>query len=219
MFRRRFRRSYKRRVFRRRRTFRKRRFRSRTNASYRTFKFNRGYPENDIDSPTTTTPSGSPGFTSGSFDFKFRYLNNYSEFVNMFDSFRVTGIQHKFFPVGMNTGMLGRGRFYYYHDHNDVVRPSSEKQILERADYKVRSMDTPTPFKIYYKPKVSVKLYAGASVEAFGTLIKQPWVDLNAFGIECPFFGLKWAWVDNDNTNIISMKCITTVYFKCRGVQ
>lgn len=92
--------------------------------------------------PTAITGSGTPAAPVvfyGAFGYTFNQLNNVSEFINLFDHFRINAVTSRFYlqidPSATSTQTNAIiPRMYWVRDYNDSAAPASVDQLREYSN-------------------------------------------------------------------------------------
>lgn len=158
-----------------------------------------------------------------SFQFNLSALPNASEFVNLFDRYRINGVKLRimFLSNSNDTGVastLSIPIMHYIYDVDDASPPTTENEILQKNFLKTRRLDS--PFTYYLKPKATSEIFASASSTGY-SVAKSMWIDMNSPNI--PHFGFK-AWIGNGNATpqqqvIGRLKVYATYYIALRDPQ
>lgn len=142
---------------------------------------------------------------------------NYTDFTNMYDSYRICGIKRKYiFNANVretNVAAYGLPRLITCNDFNDASAPTNEGEMLEYSSCKTSRLDRIT--KRYFKPSTTIE----DAVQGNFQVQKRQWFDC-ATGADQNHHGLKEA-VIVDSTNseerIGYLHIYTTLYIACRS--
>lgn len=138
------------------------------------------FSNNNIASP------GSDGW------FSLQNVPNYTEFTNLFDSYKICGVSMKFMlsnnvsditNVGNTTGIPV---LYTWTDVDDPTCPTSINEGLQYRDCKARVMSR--PIKVFFKPRCQTMLYQSAVSTAYTA--KRCYIDTADYDV--PHYGIKW---------------------------
>lgn len=145
------------------------------------------------------------GFGLG-FIFKLFHVHNHTEFTNLFDSFRVIGIQAKVDYMSSNQGGAPAYQtlpdLNYCHDYDDGTPPPTQVTVQQYQGSRCFKLTAERTKTIYFKPKVLNTVYAGPLFTAYSNPMNAPWCDCTSPEIE--FYGLK-MYIDNYNANLNGM--------------
>lgn len=144
-------------------------------------------------------------------------LPNYSDFTNMYDSYKICGIKKKFVfnrnnaDVQLTTAGAELPMLLTVNDFNDKTDPANENAMLEYASFKQARLDRPV--KRYFRPSILL----GDGTSTTSNSVKSRW--LSTADADAEHFGLKWA-VNTVSTatgaTIGTLKVYTTYYIACR---
>lgn len=150
-------------------------------------------------------------------DFKLNQLPNYTDFTNLYDSYKICGIRQKFVfnrnnaDVQTTTAGHELPMLITVNDYNDDGALANENEALEYSTFKQTRLDRPT--KRYWRP--TEQTVAGGTTST--DYMKSKWTSTEA--PERIHRGLKVA-VDTINTAtgaVVGTLCIyTTYYVACR---
>lgn len=144
--------------------------------------------------------------------FRFNQIVNHTDFVNLFDQYRITHCQVIvwFKYAGAFNGVLPR--FYWYADYDDTILPSDLNEFRQHSKCKVAQLNLNRPIVINIKPAVLVESYR--SPVSTGYLPKwRQLIDMSAPDV--PHYGLKWA-IDKFDDPVASIHMETRYWFQCR---
>lgn len=169
--------------------------------------------------------------TFGSIVFELNDLNSYTEFSNLFEEYRITGVKLTFIwnknSAQNDIGAITPGdssfipNLYLVYDPNDVSTPASIVSLLERGDVKIRRLDRPC--KMFVRPKVAASVYESGVTTAYADASKL-WLSTASQAVD--YYGVKWA-VDASTAGIGGigadpigkLTIIKTFYLQCRGTK
>lgn len=153
----------------------------------------------------------SPIISYGSFEHELTDVTNSSEFINLYDQYKITGVKLLFLPrISETTSFTNSlGQFVYSVDWNDALTPSSLAQILERQSSKIHT-GMGRPWKLFYRP-----MYAMTNQGGGYTSGRNGWQDCNA--PSTLYYGMKWAWTGS--TQAVEIDVYATYYLKFRCVR
>lgn len=149
-------------------------------------------------------------------DFKLNQLPNFSDFVNLYDTYKICGIKQKY-VFNRNDAQTGGATpaempmLLTVNDFNDDGAPANENEMLEYSTFKQSRLDRPT--KRYWRPTQQVVAGGTTSTD----YMKSKWNSTEA--PERIHRGLKVAidTVGSAGNVTIGVLCIyTTYYVACR---
>lgn len=167
----------------------------------------------------TPTPITVPTATgaSGGFDFKLTDLNNYTEFTNLYDQYKIVSVRLEFQSPFTNNPMTNAGvvipEMYTAIDRNDITAPAFRQDILEYETQ--RHSPLTRRHTRYFKVNCNTLLFDSNNVDTKGTKFGQ-WID--TADDQVPHFGLKY-WIDGGAGADFDVSPTFTYYFQCRSVK
>lgn len=164
--------------------------------------------------------TGEQGFA---FQFNMSALPNFSEFSNLFDRYKITGVKLRILFLA-NSIEIGSPTQYaipvIHHctDIDDANPPSTENEILQKNFVKTRRLDE--PFTVFLRPKPTMEVFNSVTTTGYA-VGKSSWIDMASSGI--PHYGWK-AWVNNGqsstSTQVLGrLKIYATYYVALRDPQ
>lgn len=177
---------------------------------------------------TFATASGGYGY-----DFKLDQLPAYTEFVSLFDQYKLYGVKLHFRPlfnsqqaydrVGATTNLVRMPRIHYCVDTTDTSPPSSVGGIQQYTSYD--SWTCLQSRKKFIKCYPTQEIYR-SSVSTTYASNGQPFIECTTTGTGAPHYGFKLFLENPDASNWNSLigsqevyELICTYYFVCRSVQ
>jgi len=154
--------------------------------------------------------------TFGSYAFSLSTVSAYSEFVNLFDQYRICAVRLQFFPrVSEVTGqgLANQVPFHYAVDYTDVTPPSSVGDVLQYNNSKTRQ--ALKPFTIYLKPRVAQTIWQGVSAAGYAPGRPSMWLDSKSYGVQ--HYGLKWVF--DAQISGFSIDVMATYYCQFKGAN
>lgn len=171
-----------------------------------TYKFKRR--QNEATSGTIEADPGSAKF--GAFGFYLSDTHNTSEFTNLFDQYKITGVKVEFVPrtqptiqstgpqwdPNTSTWVLPPQQdtvvpnLYVTTDFDDINPPTTIDSVKEYQG----SIRVPMNRyrKIFIRPRPQMALFTSPGVSSgIGVPVRAPWLDCAQTGV--PHLGLKWA--------------------------
>lgn len=163
----------------------------------------------------------------GSYTFKLDDLSGVSEFGNLFDMFKITGVALKFYlnldPAAQAEGSsspFGGGyvpRLHYVVDHDDANVPASLNSLREATRHKVVNLSPYKPVRVFLKPSVlSVNIATPAPSDFTYSPKWNQWLDIARN--DTRHYGLKWA-VDNAFNNQYIVNVEATYYVAMKDAR
>lgn len=154
--------------------------------------------------PNTTT-----GVSTGAFQFMLADLPNYTEYVNMWDKYKLAGVRIRFIPANDNSPVgtastSGIGTFSWCLDYNDANAPAGLDDIMQYPGMRMKRPTT--PFSVFIKPKFEAALYQGATT---GYRATTGYVDTASSTVR--HYGLKYCLHDTVAANA-SIRVYMTYY-------
>lgn len=161
--------------------------------------------------------------THKAYKWRMNDLPNYTEFTNLFDEYRITGVKLKFLYTGSNsnsgTVLTQWSPFVYTVIDNDDAAPLAAVTDYEQyTTCKVNKLlNVPSRF---IKPKMSLAAYGGAFTSY--TNMQNIWVDSASPGVE--YYGFKMGIDTNPlggaGANLIGrLRVVAKVYLECRSIH
>lgn len=142
----------------------------------------------------------------GAFDFQLSNLGSVSDFANLYDSYRIRGVEVVFRPVCVQMLVSGSSstddsvqnvpEMFTAIDLDDKSTPTSVAQV-QRYSTMVQTLAT-SGFRRVFQPRYLVSVYNGLS-SAYVLGDSDAWLDLANTGI--PHYGLKWAMTPDSGGN------------------
>lgn len=184
-----------------------------------------------ITDPTGTclavgVPTPSPGAVVGTYDvpfslkFRLDQLTNYTEFTNLFDSYKLNGVKvlmSQFYNTSSVTS-IGLPWIEHFNDHDNSI-PETVFQVRQRMGVKTKYYSaTKQVVAMYVKPKVQQAVFSNvASGITFGVSPRQSqWLDCAQPGIE--HYAIKGIihnmWLGNANLNNFQLDVSVNVSLK-----
>jgi len=178
---------------------------------------------------TCTAANSTAAFTQW---FQFDHIPNYTEFVNLFDSYMITGVmlQIKMIdsPDSINqvntapTANFNSNNFYptiwYVADHDDTNSPTlAAIKEFEKVRHKVLRPNQ--ELNIMLRPTVLQQVYRTSLTTGYSTAGKRQWLDLA--NVDIPHFGFKSV-IDFEGVSPAStfkFKVNAKYFFSCKSVR
>lgn len=132
------------------------------------------------------------GYNKG-IQFSLDQLPNYSEFVALYDSYKIKSVVLRIEPAMSenqlaNPQVLSAKYCRVVHDYDDAAPLGSELEYYEYGNMK--SYSVLKPFKVVLYPKVSAEIYRSPLTIGYEQR-KAPWLDLTTAGASIPHYGIK----------------------------
>lgn len=142
-----------------------------------------------------------------------------SDFTNLFDQFRITHWQLRFYlkvdPSAQAAASAIYPKLYTCTDFDDSTVPATLNELRERTKTKVAVLNPNRPVIINVKPAVLTLAYRTAVLSSYQPKWKQ-WLDMGAPDV--PHYGLKWALDNFTNTNY-TVDVEQRLWFQCRNTR
>lgn len=162
--------------------------------------------------------ASSAGTTYYSFMFRLSDIPNYTEFTNLYDQYRITGVSVKFFPQqdSANTGISNATTAIIHTaaDYNDATAITTEQDILQYQTLRTHRFDT--IFHYYLKPRVATAIYNNVATTGYAQS-GHPWIDVSS--PSAPFYGLKVVVPTVSASSLSGWRLYATFYIECRDVR
>lgn len=177
---------------------------------------------------TFATASQGYGFT-----FSLDQLPSYTEFISLFDEYKLYGVKLHFRPLfnsqsaydrlGSTTNLIRMPRIHYCLDNTDNAPPSNVGAIQQYSTYD--SWTCLQSRKKFIKVNPAVELYRSTVTTGYGR-IGQPFIECTTTGTAVPHYGFKLFLENPDSANwntIIGSQevyeLVCTYYFVTRTTQ
>lgn len=155
------------------------------------------------------------------YTFNMLSANNFGEFKNIFDEYKVNALKFTFRPnydtvTGTDTSLAPARATHYFHtivDPASTLIPSGTygsgtlNPLLENG--KVRTKNGLRPFSVYFKPKCQDQLSGGGTTTR---VLKSPWVKTNEDAVDYRGFHIYWQ-TNAFDTSVAAPK--VDVYVTC----
>lgn len=134
------------------------------------------------------------------FSFSLDAVTNYSEFSNLFDSYRINKVVVKFVPRTTDNGQGAneRGNFYTVVDYNDITTLTNVANALERDTVR-RTAATRVHTRVF-RPAVATAAYKSLTTWGYMPSWKR-WIDMS--DPQVPHYGLKYVIDNRDDVNMV----------------
>lgn len=154
----------------------------------------------------------------GAFQAQLDQCQAYTDFVSLFDRYKISGVKVKFIPLTTQATVSSAVPMIAYAiDLDDASVPSSYAEINQKYNVHKKRLDKPC--SIFIKPRIAQAIYSGlTSGYAIGQ--KNTYIDCNDSGV--PFYGLKY-WIRDvslggTTTNTV-VRIETTYYLSLKDSQ
>lgn len=149
----------------------------------------------------------------------FNDIRGASDFVNMFDLYRINKIVYKFQLVTDPSAQAAANAvwptLYWSVDPDSASVPASINELRERGNCRSKVLNCTRPVKIIYRPACQGLIFRGVT-SAVAPKYKQ-WLDMASGDI--PHYGLM---VGADNVGPVAqqyrMRIERILYFSCKGI-
>lgn len=151
------------------------------------------------------------------YQFSLNNVTSSTEFTNLFDMYKITHVQIKFYmvvdPSAQASAVARYPRMWWTRDYDDA-NTLSINQIRERAKCGTALLTPSKPITINLKPALVVQTYRTALSTGYAPKWRQ-WIDCDQPDV--PHYGLKIAIDDLTNTNYRVQHEIK-YWFACKNV-
>lgn len=157
--------------------------------------------------------SVAPGGATGGLTWKLDDLDNYTEFTNLFDQYRLIAVKCEFRtgftdnPITASTVFMPE--MYSAIDRNDATAPANVAEIVQYETLKRKRLTS--PMKRYFRLNTLQEL----TDSAVGVKFNQ-WIDTATPDVE--HYGLKYIIDPINGADTYSVIPTYTLYFQCRSV-
>lgn len=155
----------------------------------------------------TLTSDGTGTETFGTFTFTLQDVPGYTEFTNLYDSYKIVAVKIMFLPIYDNTNSGINYSIFYERmmsviDFNDNTTPSSLSELREYRNCKV----TPNNkiHKRYFYPKMLLD----------GIATVSPWLETSTTSTN--YYGIKYGWeqATGETASRWRVECVYYMKFK-----
>ena len=143
---------------------------------------------------------------------------------NIFDQFRIVGVQCKFWATSTLPGTTTNPIMLYTSVDLDGqnVLPATESDLLQRSNVKQKQITTgggnPQIHTHYLRPRTAKAIYSGGVLSAYGLDNPKTWLDIRSANA-APHYGLIHGYVaPSGNGQPIPIRIQTTYYLQFRKV-
>lgn len=139
-------------------------------------------------------------------------LPNSSEFINLFDQYKITGVKVKCLPRTDQVSAANASASYLYYavDYDDANPPN----VNDLQQYQnVKTVRGDRPFSFFFSPRVATAVYGGSLFNAYGN--SKSWIDCSS--PNAPHYGWKLWW--NAASFATGYDMLWTYYVKFRNVR
>lgn len=179
---------------------------------------------------TSITSAGVVTNYAQGWNFRLSDLPNVSEYVSLFDQFKLTGVKFKVMPkvssianTSNSMTLTGFGQIITCLDFDDVTTPTNKDELLQYNNVKVSHPNR--QHHRYFNPTMLSTIYRVGLADAH-SVMKCKWLDM-AY-TDTPTYGLK-MWIDGPQVNPLGGSPVTpatvtydiyaTYYFKCKATR
>lgn len=134
----------------------------------------------------------------GSNGFRLVDLPNYSEFINLFDQYRIVKIDLQFIPSweGSNKSTSALAdtclpTLVTVEDHNDSNLLTSRADYQQYRTYRETILSAQRPVTITVKPQPAMAVFGGGVFSSYAQPGDAVWLDTASYTVD--HYGLKWA--------------------------
>lgn len=151
--------------------------------------------------PMSNPVTGVQNFVSlggGSNGFRLSDLPNYTEFVNLFDQYKIQKIDLQFIPSweGSNKSTSALAdvclpTLVTVEDHNDSALLTSRADYQQYKTYKETILTAQRPITITVRPKPAMAIFGGGVFSSYAQPNDGIWLDTGSYTVD--HYGLKWS--------------------------
>lgn len=158
-----------------------------------------------------TVPVG-PGFLAFGKTFKLSDLPGYTEFTNLYDSYRILAVRYDIINQGISSGNMISNLTPIIHtivDKDDATAPTTINEVME--DSRRKSKQWVGAHSVYIKPKIQNDNNGSQVISPKG----KPWIDMSDAGVL--HYGLKYMVTARTSANTtFYYDTLTTYYIQCK---
>lgn len=124
-----------------------------------------------------------------------------SEFINLFDQYRIVSVDVHCIPrvnANLSTSPGSISIFHYAKDYTDVTAPTSLDTILQYGDAKRVNVNGVKDFHIKLKPQCANTVWSGLTASGYGAAMEGSWI--NTASKDVQHYGIKYFWQNNYTT-------------------
>lgn len=159
------------------------------------------------------------GYNGTAFTFDLTRLTNYTEFYNLYDQYKITGVKVYFDWSPDNNSTSGleiyTPKLWMFRDYDDATTPTLD-EMTESTRVKCMRMSVHKTHSIFLRPAVLNQVYE--SVVSSGNVPKWgQWIDTADSAV--PHYGLKLVAQGLPSNNLGKISCRVKYYLMFRGVQ
>lgn len=152
---------------------------------------------------TTAAAPAIPAYYPFSLGFCLNDIPDPTEFTNLWDQYRLTGVKIKILPVNIGSenpsesgaaSYLTNGGFLHMApDYDDMTLPTSSEaginELRSKTGYKVRNLSSQRGLSIYLRPSTTGAVYNGSVLSSYAQNSRAIWMDSAAR--DQIYYGLK----------------------------
>lgn len=156
------------------------------------------------------------------FFFQLDQLPNYTEFVNLYDQYRVFSLIYHIIP-SFNVNLLTVANttqlvpVLYVHDYDDSNALTADADYYQYSNMKQRRAGS--PFKVILYPKVASAVYQTALATGYeAKASKKVWIDIAQYQVK--HYGLKVKFPKTFSTSdFTTYRVLVNVHFACKNAR
>lgn len=121
-----------------------------------------------------------------------------SDFINLFDQYRIVSVDMHCIPRanGNLTDAATRSSvFHYAKDFTDVTAPAAVTDLYQYSDCKRVNTQNIKDFHIKLKPQAAETYWSGLTASGYGAGREGTWINTSSPSVQ--HYGLKYAWTCN----------------------
>lgn len=163
---------------------------------------------------------GASGWNATALTFDLGRVTDYSEFTNLYDNYKITGVQVNFdyTPDVVSSAPVPDTfvpKIWIVRDYNDATTPNID-DMTQSTRVKVIRPFPGKSYSVFLRPAILQQVYK--SVVTNGNVPKwNQWIDCNDYAV--PHYGLKLVTQGLPSTNMGSVSLRIKYYLKFRNVR
>lgn len=195
--------------------------------------------DTDANGDCANSTAGGTGWGSPVYTNKLNQLGDITNYQNLFEQYRITGIKLKIFPNRTEALTPGESsspggtqisettywpipKLWYNYDNNDGVNPPDILTLMERDPKLVMIKDKPISIYIRNPSVLSQGVMQTVASTAPTTSVttrplKSPWLNLTADGVNVGHVGLEFGIFGAQPSTTFRLRTVATFYFQCKG--
>lgn len=178
-----------------------------------------------------TVAAGVKMYGEFTYQFSLEHVHNYTEFTNLFDSYRINKVVVRFIPRASSAESSGNSNstvpaispnIHIVKDYDDNTLPSAGetglRQLREYSSYKVRRFLN--SFAVVIRPKIQGTAYGYDNILEMNTKKMGAWINTDRNNVKhLGFKGTIEAVNPSSALNHVNFEIVTTYYMSFKGVR